>query len=418
MYVASQQSQAVVRFNRAADGALTPAGCIEHTQSSACGAGNQTPAMNGADSVAVSPDGRSVYVAAGEGSIVHFTRGTDGALRPVGCIEDVGQSQCGAGNQTPGLANVQSVAVSADGASVYASSQNDAAVVSFDRGPDGKLSPLGCIEDDALTACGAGNQTAGLNVAQRLAISPDGANVYVAAAGDSSIVTLSRESAVCRPRAVSGAAGAPQSVPLDCADPNGDAFELMLSSPPANGTLSAINQATDTVLYTPNPGFAGIDVFSYRAQSDFKDSNVVTATILVGQAGPQGPAGPAGPSGRRARSDLQARPARHDHSDAGRGARRRSLLGARGQEAATALLDERGRQRRDPTAPRHPYARSRQAHGQGRHERGQASPRRPPARAPLVRGARLPTGNYTLVLRVTTKDGRAATDRARLRVQR
>ena len=170
------------------------------------------------------------------------------------------------------------------------------------------------MEDDALTACGAGNQTAGLNVAQRLAISPDGANVYVAAAGDSSLVTFSRElPPVCRPRAVSGAAGAQQAVPLDCADPNGDAFELVLSSPPANGTLAAINQATDSVVYTPNPGFAGIDVFSYRAQSDFKDSNVVTATILVGQAGP---AGPLGRRARRARSDrrgpsdLKARPAR------------------------------------------------------------------------------------------------------------
>ena len=47
------------------------------------------------------------------------------------------------------------MAVSPDGASVYSSSQNDAAVVSFSRAPDGKLSPLGCVEDDVLTAVGA-----------------------------------------------------------------------------------------------------------------------------------------------------------------------------------------------------------------------------------------------------------------------
>ncbi len=422
VYVASQQSQAVVRFNRSADGVLTPAGCIEHTLSSACGAGNQTPAMNGADSVAVSPDGSSVYVAAGEGSIVHFRRDTAGALTPAGCIEDVGQSQCGAGNQTPGLANVLSVAVSPDGESVYASSQNDEAVVSFSRAPGGELSPIGCIEDDTLTACGAGNQTAGLDVAQRLAISPDGASVYVASAGDSAVVAFSRELApVCRPRAVSGVAGAQQTVPLDCADPNGDSFELMLSSPPANGNLSAIDQAGDTVVYTPDPGFEGIDVFSYRARSDFKDSNVVTATILVGQAGPQGPLGPVGPQGPLGPVGPQG--PLGPVGPPGATTTARKLLALLGDDRYSVRSGKKLRLRFSTSEAASAQIELRRgARMLSRVKRavkaGTSSVNVSATTTRSRRAARLPAGNYTLALKVTAGDGRTATDSARLRVQR
>jgi hypothetical protein len=238
-----------------------------------------------------------------------------------------------------------------------------------------------------MSGCG-GNQTAGLDVAQKLAISPDGANVYVAAAGDSSLVAFSRElPPVCRPRAASGAVGAPQIVPLDCADPNGDGFELMLSSPPANGTLSAINQANDTVIYTPNPGFTGLDVFSYRATADFKDSNVVTATILVGNAGPPGPPG--------ATTTALVALLADDRYSARSGKKLRLRLST--SEAATAQIELRRGTRTLSRVKRSVKA-------------GTSTI------SFTVKGTA--TGKCKLILKVTAGDGRTATDSARLRVLR
>ena len=122
VYVVGSQSNAIVRFDRdTTTGALTPTGCIEKTGGSECPAGNTTPGLDGVSVVAVSPDGRSVYATAGISSaIVRFVRDiTTGALTPAGCIQNTGGTACGDGNTTPGLAGALGVAVSPDGRSVY-----------------------------------------------------------------------------------------------------------------------------------------------------------------------------------------------------------------------------------------------------------------------------------------------------------
>jgi predicted outer membrane repeat protein len=52
-------------------------------------------------------------------------------------------------------------------------------------------------------------------------------------------------------------------VQLSCA--GRDPFQYDISANPANGSLSGFNSATGAVTYTPNPGFSGLDVFTYRA---------------------------------------------------------------------------------------------------------------------------------------------------------
>ena len=85
---------------------LTAKGCFEDTGLTGCGAGKQTPGLLQARTVAVSPDGKSVYVAARtDHALVRFNRAADGTLTPAGCIEDIGATAgCGAGTKPPGSA--------------------------------------------------------------------------------------------------------------------------------------------------------------------------------------------------------------------------------------------------------------------------------------------------------------------------
>ncbi len=62
-------------------------------------------------------------------------------------------------------------------------------------------------------------------------------------------------------------------------DPDGDALSLTNLSDPANGSTTA--NTNGTVTYTPDPGFAGVDTFTYTAFDEQAESNVATVTITV-----------------------------------------------------------------------------------------------------------------------------------------
>ena len=197
VYAISSQNVAtgaIAFLNRAADGTLSDGGCLT-AANSACGTG-VTGLASPAD-IVVSPDGANVYVVTGQGSfgasagtIVSFARAADGTLTPLGCIANQGNNICGAGNTTPGLAGVGGVAISPDGTSVYASARSpDAdpntsggtgAVISFQRGAGGTLTPAGCLAQTGSAVCGAGNTSAGLRGPADVTVSADGATVYVA----------------------------------------------------------------------------------------------------------------------------------------------------------------------------------------------------------------------------------------------
>ena len=54
-------------------------------------------------------------------------------------------------------------------------------------------------------------------------------------------------------------------IQLACTDPDGDPVTLEPVAGPAHGTLGAIDQSTDQVVYTPEAGYTGTDSFTYRA---------------------------------------------------------------------------------------------------------------------------------------------------------
>jgi DNA-binding beta-propeller fold protein YncE len=137
----------------------------------------------GSEAIAVSPDGKNVYVASSTSdAIAVFQRNPatgrlTQAAGSAGCIAAGGTNGCAPGL---GLDGPNSVAVSADGENVYATAFRSSAIVVFQRNPStGALTQTtdgtGCLAAAAIPGC----QTArGLGGADVVAMAPDGRDVY------------------------------------------------------------------------------------------------------------------------------------------------------------------------------------------------------------------------------------------------
>jgi DNA-binding beta-propeller fold protein YncE len=191
VYVTATTSEAVNHFSRAADGSLTFVGCDGETAIEGC-ATSPAIALDSAEGVAASADGKSVYVASGGAadSISHFSRALDGSLTFDECFDETGGAPCA----TPAgvaLGSAQGVAASADGKSVYVASSADDSVSHFARAADGSLTFQDCIDEtvggDCSTPAGAA-----LGSAYNVAVSADGTSVYVPSANSDSISHFTR----------------------------------------------------------------------------------------------------------------------------------------------------------------------------------------------------------------------------------
>ncbi len=73
--------------------------------------------------------------------------------------------------------------------------------------------------------------------------------------------------------------------PIQLAATDGDVpaqpLTYSLVAQPVSGTLTGLNPATGAVTYTPNPGFVGLDRFTFQATDGFVNSNVATVSITV-----------------------------------------------------------------------------------------------------------------------------------------
>jgi DNA-binding beta-propeller fold protein YncE len=198
VYVAASKSDAIAIFKRnARTGTLAQppgtGGCV-----AVKGGGCATAVgLDGPNSVAVSPDGLNVYATSrGSNTISVFHRNSSsGALTQLpgaaGCTSGLPVPVCASGRA---LVGPDVVVVSPDGANVYVGSFFGNAVAVFDRDhASGALTQpgdsTGCIAE-AITGCTLG---LALGAPEGMAVSGDGANVYVATALSNAVVVLGRD---------------------------------------------------------------------------------------------------------------------------------------------------------------------------------------------------------------------------------
>jgi DNA-binding beta-propeller fold protein YncE len=195
LYVAATHSLAVDVFKRTpSTGALTQlagtAGCLSLQGTG--GACTVAPGLDQAAAVAVSPDGAHVYVA-GSGIAAFARDATTGALTQLagtgGCINSDGSAPCAIAN---GLSQLRAIAISSDGKSVYvgggggkhgslAAFERDAATGALTQlaGAQGCYSQAG--EDVNCTPAVA------LQQVSSMVLSPGGEKLYVASAVSSGV---------------------------------------------------------------------------------------------------------------------------------------------------------------------------------------------------------------------------------------
>jgi DNA-binding beta-propeller fold protein YncE len=194
VYVAAPGSNAVDTFARnSSTGALTQvtggSGCIVGTALSGCNTGVQ---LSGPDALTVSPDGANVYVTSAlSNSLTTFTRSSStGQLSQLtgtsACVINLLAVGCSLGRV---LSDPEGLAVSPDGATVYVTAFKSGALDVLNRNADSgavmqKPRAPGCLVGNAVPGCLIGR---GLQGASSVAVSPDGRNVYSAAFGSDSV---------------------------------------------------------------------------------------------------------------------------------------------------------------------------------------------------------------------------------------
>ena len=187
VYVATALSNALLVLDRnGSTGALTQAtdgsGCIVNAALAGCTTGLW---LGGANAVAVSPDDGDVYVTSlTSNSLTSFTRASSGTL-----TQQSGTSACAIYVLAVGcslgraLSEPEGLAVSPDGATVYAAAFGSGAVDLFDRtASTGALMQkprrAGCMTTGATPDCAPARALLG---ASSVTVSPDGRHVYAAA---------------------------------------------------------------------------------------------------------------------------------------------------------------------------------------------------------------------------------------------
>jgi DNA-binding beta-propeller fold protein YncE len=268
VYVASYYDNSISVFNRAANGALTGAGCISKTALPGCT--TSSGGLGGASGVAVSPDGRNVYVTGAlDNSVSIFDRAQNGALTDAGCITKAAMGSCATAGSGVALDTPNGVAVSPDGTNVYVGAFTDNAISVFNRDTNGALTGAGCISKAALPGCNT-NGGGALDGAEGVAVSPDGMSVYVPTYYDAAISSFTRAAN----GALTGAGCISEASLAGCTTPGGG---VALD----HGYGVAVSP-DGTSVYVAALGDSGISIFNRAANGDLAAAGCISRAPLAG----------------------------------------------------------------------------------------------------------------------------------------
>ena len=172
LYAVSPVDNAVVAFRRDnGTGQLTTLGLWRNGVNGITG-------MSGARALALSPDGRHLYVAAEfSSSVAMFARNADAGSADYGRLTFMGVLQQGLGG-VDGLSQVQTLAVAPDGLHVYALGTGGSTLAVLRRNPNSGSSGFGQLTFVKRYA-GAAGGASGLESARALAFDGSGAHLYV-----------------------------------------------------------------------------------------------------------------------------------------------------------------------------------------------------------------------------------------------
>lgn len=176
LYVAAETSDAIVRLSIASDGSLSFASCVEDDDLFNSGCALKAGTLDGPKRVVVSPDGNSVYSVGNDDSLNHF----NASLAPQSCYREVTVTGCG--TQAQPLQAASGLAISPDGKFLYVSSVGRDAIAWFKREEGGTLTFVACSDDgDVAEFTGNCTEDAGVNYdnLNHIALTPDGSSAYI-----------------------------------------------------------------------------------------------------------------------------------------------------------------------------------------------------------------------------------------------
>lgn len=208
-------------------GALSQTGCIREVGTGSCPDGR---ALHGAAAVAVTPDGATALVAAQSGDALSLIRLGATLSQPpgaAGCVSDSGTSgDCFDGRALDGA---NAVAVAPDGRTAYVTAGLSAAIAAIDVDAAGltqATGPSGCTAAADPTCA----PRPGLEGARGVAV--DAAGRPVAAAETAGAVHGFRVTRApsCTGTTTTATWEAPVIVPVDCGDPDGDPLTVRLGA--------------------------------------------------------------------------------------------------------------------------------------------------------------------------------------------
>jgi DNA-binding beta-propeller fold protein YncE len=261
----------------------------------------------GSRAVAVSADGRNVYVASStSNAIAIFQRDkrTGALLQPGGkggCIASGGAHGCAS---AVGLDQPNSIAISPNGRNLYATSRASSSVTAFTRNPkSGALHQLpgGCISGLPLPGCTGGQ---GLVAPDVVVASSDGKNVYAGDFFGNSVASFNRDPSTGALTQLSGTAGCIAESNSACApgialgSPEGLAISLdgstvyvasalsnavaILTRDPSTGTLAQASDGTGCITNAPLTGCTtGVRLGGANAVALSRDNKQAYVTDLL-----------------------------------------------------------------------------------------------------------------------------------------